>query len=110
MDGFENYILQFEPKIQERLYELRKLFFDVLPETVESIRYKMPAYKVGNYHLYFAAYKKHIGFYPVYGLTEIEEEISIYRAKNTKDSLHFKHNEPLPSELVLKIINLKLKL
>ena len=91
-------------------YELRKLFFDVLPETVESIRYKMPAYKVGNYYLYFAAYKKHIGFYPVYGLTEIEEEISIYRAKNTKDSLHFMHNELLPSELIKKIINLKSKI
>jgi uncharacterized protein YdhG (YjbR/CyaY superfamily) len=52
-----------------------QIFFDVLPNTEESIRYKMPAFKVGKHHLYFAAYKKHIGFYPVYGLTEIEEKV-----------------------------------
>lgn len=55
----------------------------MLPEIEEIIRYNMPAYKVGKHHLYFAAYKKHIGFYPVYGLTEIEELISMYRAKKT---------------------------
>lgn len=109
MNEVEQYISQFEPEIQARLEILRKLFSEVLPDTEESIRYKMPAFKVGKYHLYFAAYKKHIGFYPVYGLTEIEDEILEYRAKNTKDSLHFLHNEPLPIELIKKIIELKYK-
>jgi uncharacterized protein YdhG (YjbR/CyaY superfamily) len=110
MNEIENYISQFEPYIQERLTEIRQLFFDILPDTEESIRYKMPAYKVGNYHLYFAAYKNHIGFYPVYGLREIEDEVSNYRAKGTKDSLHFMHNKPLPKELIKKIIKQKSKL
>ncbi|MBU3026369.1 iron chaperone [Zobellia galactanivorans] len=99
----EHYISQFEPEIQSRLEILRQLFFEVLPETEESIRYKMPALKVGKHHLYFAAYKKHIGFYPVYGLTEIEEEVSEYRAKKTKDSLHFMLDKPLPIELIKKL-------
>jgi uncharacterized protein YdhG (YjbR/CyaY superfamily) len=110
MNEIENYISQFEPYIQERLTEIRQLFFDILPDTEESIRYKMPAYKVGNYHLYFAAYKNYIGFYPVYGLREIEDEVSNYRAKGTKDSLHFMHNKPLPKELIKKIIKQKSKL
>lgn len=110
MNEIEKYILIFEPEIQERLVVIRKLFFEVLPDTEESIRYKMPAFKVGKYHLYFAAYKKHIGFYPVYGLTEIEDEILEYRAKNTKDSLHFLHDRPLPTELIRKIIRLKSEL
>jgi uncharacterized protein YdhG (YjbR/CyaY superfamily) len=110
MDEIKNYISQFEPKIQERLTALRQLFFDEFPNIEESIRYKMPAYKVGKHHLYFAAYKKHIGFYPIYGFTEIEDEISSYRAKGTKDSLHFMHNKPLPKELIKKIIKLKAKL
>jgi len=107
MNEVEQYISQFEPEIQERLNVLRKLFFEVLPETKESIRYKMPAFTVGKYHLYFAAYKHHIGFYPVYGLTEIENEILEYRAKKTKDSLHFSHDKPLPVDLVKKIIKSK---
>jgi uncharacterized protein YdhG (YjbR/CyaY superfamily) len=107
MNEVELYISQFEPEIQSRLEILRQLFFEVLPDTEESIRYKMPAFKVGNHHLYFAAYKKHIGFYPVYGLTTIEDEILEYRAKKTKDSLHFTHDKPLPIDLLKKIIKLK---
>lgn len=110
MNKVEEYIQQFEPDIQEKLNTLREIFFEVLPDTEESIRYKMPAYKVGKYHLYFAAYKKHIGFYPVYGLTEIEDEISEYRAQKTKDTLHFMLDKPLPLELIKKIIKLKSKL
>lgn len=110
MNEVEKYIKQFEPDIQKKLNELRQLFFKVLPNTEESIRYKMPAYRVGKNRLYFAAYKKHIGLYPVYGLTEIEEEISKYRAKKTKDSLHFMLDKPLPLELIKKIIILKSKL
>jgi uncharacterized protein YdhG (YjbR/CyaY superfamily) len=107
MNEVEKYISQFEPEIQARLGFMRKLFFEVLPNTEESIRYKMPAFKVGNHYLYFAAYKKHIGFYPVYGLVEIENDIANYRAKNTKDSLHFSHDKPLPIDLLKKIIKLK---
>lgn len=107
MNEVEHYISQFEPVIQSRLRILQQLFFEVLPDTEESIRYKMPAFKVGKYHLYFAAYKKHIGFYPVYGLTEIEDEILEYRAQKTKDSLHFSHDKPLPIDLLKKIIKLK---
>ena len=84
MTEVEKYISQFEPNIQEKLVALRQLFFEVLPDTEESIRYKMPAYKVGKYHLYFTAYKNHIGFYPVYGLKEIEDEVSNFRAKKQK--------------------------
>jgi uncharacterized protein YdhG (YjbR/CyaY superfamily) len=109
MNNVETYIQQFEPEIQQRLLVLRKLFFETLPGTEESIRYNMPAYKAGTHHLYFAAYKKHIGFYPVYGLPEIEDEVSLYKAKNTKDSLHFPHNKPLPLALIRKIIKLKSK-
>lgn len=107
MDKVDNYISQFEPEIQNRLTTLRKLFFETFPNTEESIRYNMPAFKVGKYHLYFAGYKKHIGFYPVYGLAEIEDEIAPYRAKGTKDSLHFPYNKPLPTDLIKKIILLK---
>ena len=110
MTEVEKYISQFEPHIQDKLSALRQLFFEVLPNTEESIRYNMPAYKVGKYRLYFAAYKKHIGFYPVYGLTELEDEVSVYRARKTKDSLHFMLDKPLPIGLIKKIITMKSKL
>jgi uncharacterized protein YdhG (YjbR/CyaY superfamily) len=107
MNNVERYIAQFEPEVKDRLNVLRQLFFELVPDTEESIRYNMPAFTVGKHHLYFAAYKKHIGFYPVYGLPEIEEQIAPFRAKGTKDSLHFPHNKPLPVELIKEIIRAK---
>lgn len=109
MNEVEQYIAQFEPEVKDRLTTLRQLFFEILPTTEESIRYKMPAFTVGKHHLYFAAYKKHIGFYPVYGLPEIEEQVAPYRAKGTKDSLHFPHNKPLPVEVIRAIIKARNK-
>lgn len=110
MTDVEKYIDQFEPKIQQKLNELRQIFFDIYPNIEESIRYKIPAFKVGKTYLYFAAYEKHIGFYPIYGLESIENELAAYRAKNTKASLHFKIDAPLPLGLLEKIIILKSKL
>jgi len=48
--------------------------------TEERIRYKMPAYKIGKHYLYFAAYKKHIGFYLVYELLDLEVHLKEFRA------------------------------
>lgn len=106
MNEVEKYILQFDPSVQERLKIIRHLFFEVLPATTETISYQIPAYKVGRRHLYFAAYKNHIGFYPVYELTELQQEMTEYKAKGTKASLHFPHNKLLPIVLIKKIIQL----
>jgi len=104
MNEVENYISQFEPEVQHRLKEIRELFFASYPNVEESISYNMPSYKIGKQQLYFAAYNKHIGFYPVYGLSDLEDELLNHRAKGTKDTLHFLHRNPLPIELIKKII------
>lgn len=64
----------------------------------------MPAFTVGSDHLYISAYKNHIGLYPVYGISELNEKMLPYRGEGTKDALHFKHTEPLPLELIEEII------
>jgi uncharacterized protein YdhG (YjbR/CyaY superfamily) len=64
----------------------------------------MPAFEIGKEHIYISAYKKHIGMYPMYGLDEMEDELSPYRGKGTKDALHFFHHEVIPVELIKKII------
>lgn len=109
-EAVTQYISGFEPEIRERLNALRALFHEALPDTEESIRYQMPAFTIGpKRHLYFAAYKKHIGFYPVYGMAKLAPETEQYKAKKAKDTLHFMHDQPLPLELVRKIIRYKAK-
>ena len=101
------YIAGFPPEIRERLSQIRKLIIETMPAAEESIRYNMPAFKVNTQHVYIAAYKKHIGMYAVYGLPSIEKSMAPYKAPNTKDSLHFPHNKPLPLALIEKIVRLK---
>lgn len=100
--------IEDQPKeVAERLTAIRNLFHTVLPKTEESIRYDLPAFTVGGYHLYMSGYKNHIGMYPMYGIPELDKEMLPYRGKGTKDALHFKHSEPLPLELIGKIIEAK---
>lgn len=105
----DEYINAQEPAVAERPTAIRKLFHTTLPTTEESIRYDMPAFTVGGYHLYMSAYKSHIGMYPMYGIPELDPEMEHYRGKGTKDALHFKHSEPVPMKLIEKIILAKEK-
>ncbi len=103
----DEYIALQSDEIAQRLAQIRKLFHKVIPDTQESIRYDLPAFTVGGSHLYISAYKNHIGMYPMYGIPELDAEMLPYRGKGTKDALHFRHTEPLPLELIEKIIRAK---
>jgi uncharacterized protein YdhG (YjbR/CyaY superfamily) len=103
-DSVDVYIDTQPPEIAVRLASIRELFHAVLPNTEESIRYDMPAFKVGGDHLYMSAYKNHIGMYPMYGISELDSEMLPYRGKGTKDALHFSHIDQLPLDLIRKII------
>jgi uncharacterized protein YdhG (YjbR/CyaY superfamily) len=108
-DTIDQYIEGFSPEIRSLLILIRKIINKTAPEAEEKIRYGMPAFKLNKEHIYFSAYKKHIGMYPMYGLDELEEELKYYRAKDTKDAIHFPYNKPIPEELIKKIIELKIK-
>lgn len=104
----DEYIEAFPEEIQQRLKQIRDTFTKSAHGIGETIRYNMPAFKVGREHLYIAAYKKHIGMYPMYGMDDIENELKVFRGKNTKDALHFPHDKPLPLGLIEKIVETKL--
>jgi uncharacterized protein YdhG (YjbR/CyaY superfamily) len=100
----DQYIDAQPSEISERLSQIRTLFHTIVPDTKESIRYDLPAFTVGGYHMYMSAYLKHIGMYPMYGIPDLDEDMLPFRGKGTKDALHFKHSEPFPIELIEKII------
>ncbi|RZL59171.1 MAG: DUF1801 domain-containing protein [Pedobacter sp.] len=104
MNQVELYISTFETQTQEKLNQIRNLFFELLPDIKESISYNMPSYTNEKYTLYFASYKNHIGFDPIGKGSKLEKELAPFRAKNTKDTLHFMHNKPLPINLIKQII------
>jgi uncharacterized protein YdhG (YjbR/CyaY superfamily) len=99
----EEYIQQFSPEIQEILIAIRKVIREAAPEAKEKISYQMPAFEFNGILVYFAAQKKHIGFYPTAnGIEAFKEALSEY--KGAKGSVQFPYNKPIPYDLIRSIV------
>ena len=105
----DEYIADFPVDVQEILQKVRGAIKKAAPKAEEAISYKMPTFNLdGQYLIYFAAYKKHIGLYPApSGDAEFNKEISAYQAG--KGTLQFPLDEPIPYELISKIVKVRAK-
>jgi uncharacterized protein YdhG (YjbR/CyaY superfamily) len=102
----EEYISGFPKETQEMLEQLRVTVKKAAPQAVEVISYGMPAFKLNGILVWFAAHTKHIGFYPkASGIEVFKNELSIY--KYSKGAVQFPLEEPLPLELITRIIEFR---
>jgi uncharacterized protein YdhG (YjbR/CyaY superfamily) len=105
-NSIDEYILHFPEDIQLILRELRLVIKDTAPEAEEKISYQMPTFYLHGNLVHFAAYKNHIGFYPTpTGIEKFKEEMSNY--KFAKGSVQFPINQPMPFELIRKIVEFR---
>jgi uncharacterized protein YdhG (YjbR/CyaY superfamily) len=108
LNEIDTYISSFPLITQKRLSEIRLLIKQAAPAAEEIISYQMPAYKLHGMLVYFAGYKNHIGFYPAAsGIKQFELEIVTY--KHSKGAVQFPINEPIPAELVTRIVAFRIK-
>ena len=102
------YIAAFAPEVQAVLRQVRQVVRGAAPEAREVISYGMPALKLNRILVYFAAFKKHIGFYPpIRGDVRLEKAASRYAGP--KGNLRFPLDEPMPLELMQRLTKLRLK-
>lgn len=107
-ETIDAYIAQFPPDIQARLEQVRATIRKAAPQAVETISYGMPAFKQHRVLVYFAAYAKHIGFYPTgSGIAAFQKEISAF--KNSKGAVQFPHDRPLPLALIRRMVQYRVK-
>ena len=103
IDSIDDYILNCHPDVQERLQQLRMIIKEAAPEATEKISWKMPTFVLNGNLVFFAAFKKHIGFYPLpSGIEAFKDELSEY--KSSKGSVQFPLNKPLPFELISRMV------
>lgn len=102
----ESYISSFSPEIQEILEKVRATIKEAAPDARERISYKMPAFLLNGALVYYAAYKRHVGFYPTAsGIEAFKDELSEY--KSAKGSIQFPIEKPIPYELISKIVKFR---
>jgi uncharacterized protein YdhG (YjbR/CyaY superfamily) len=106
--SIDEYIHSFPENIQKKLEELREAIKEQAPQAQEKISYQMPTFFLNGNLVHFAAYSNHIGFYPTSsGIDAFKNEISKY--KNAKGSVQFPLEEPLPIELIKKIVKFRVE-
>ncbi|GAB2770559.1 DUF1801 domain-containing protein [Rhabdobacter roseus] len=106
--NIDEYIAGFPPETQQVLEQVRATIRAAAPEAQETISYAMPTYKLKGVLVYFAAFKNHIGFYATpTGNVAFSEEIAGYKVG--KGSIQFPLNQPMPLELISKMVNFRVQ-
>jgi uncharacterized protein YdhG (YjbR/CyaY superfamily) len=104
----DDYIAGFPPEVQTILERVRTLIREVAPEAKETISYQIPTFTLHGNLVHFAAFAKHIGFYPTpTGIAAFAEELSPY--KGNKGSVQFPLDQPMPYELMRRMVEFRVR-
>ena len=104
----DEYIATFPAEVQAVLQKVRETIRAAAPEATEAISYQMPTFKLNGNLVHFAAFKSHIGFYPVpSGIEKFKKELSVY--PQGKGSVQFPLDRPIPYGLITKIVKFRVK-
>jgi uncharacterized protein YdhG (YjbR/CyaY superfamily) len=104
----DEYIANFPKDIQVILKKIRVTIKNAAPKAEEAIKYQMPTFVLNGNLVHFAAFKNHIGFYPVpTGIEKFKKELSVY--KGAKGSVQFPLEQPIPYELIGKITKFRVR-
>jgi len=100
------YIAQFPAPVAKRLDAMRATIREHAPDAEERISYRIPTFYQGGNLVHFAGFANHVGFYPgPTGIAAFAKELS--RFNGAKGSVQFPHDEPLPLDLVAKIVRFR---
>lgn len=103
----DEYIATFPENIQVILETMRSTIKQAAPKAEEVISYNMPAFKFHGMLVFYAAYKKHIGFYPTSIIRFFKDDLVAY--KTSKGAVQFPIDKVLPIRLIKNIVKCKVR-
>lgn len=104
----DEYIQACDTAVQPLLQELRTFIKQYAPDAKEKISYSMPCFTLHGNLVYFAAAKKHIGFYPTpSGIAQFASEFDEMGLKYSKGAVQFPLSKPLPWDLIRRIVEFR---
>lgn len=104
--SIDEYITTFPAAVQARMKKLRATIRKAAPDAGEKIAYRMPTFTHHGNLVHFAGFARHIGFYPgPTGIARFQGELTPY--KNSRGAVQFQHDEPLPLDLVTRIVKFR---
>lgn len=100
----DEYIGSFPPEVQKTLQRIRVTIKKAVPEAEETMGYGVASFRLdGKPLIYYAAFKNHIGVYPVPKAEgKLAEEIKNHQTG--KGTMRFPLDQPMPFDLIKKVV------
>lgn len=103
----DDYIAGHLPEVQKRLNKIRSTIRKAVPEAEETIKYGIPTYVLHGNLVSFAAYKQHIGVYPIpAGDAGFQAALDPYHTM--KSTARFPHDAAVPYDLIERLVKFRL--
>jgi uncharacterized protein YdhG (YjbR/CyaY superfamily) len=104
----DEYISALPKAAQKKLRELRACVRAAAPGAEEGLKWGMPAFSYKRILVTFAAFERHIGFYPTPAAVKaFAEELTGYVTSNT--TVRFPLDKPLPLGLIRKMTKFRVR-
>ncbi|GAB3024099.1 DUF1801 domain-containing protein [Niabella terrae] len=97
----------FSGEILERLNTIRRLIHETVPELSEVISYQIPAFKTtgGSFFIYYCAFQRHLTLSSPWSqafVKAFEKELAVLKV--SRAAIQFRHDKPLPVDLIKRIL------
>jgi uncharacterized protein YdhG (YjbR/CyaY superfamily) len=104
IEGVNEYIAQLPVDQQIALERVRQIIKNTVPQAIEFISYKMPAYHFHGMIGGFAAFKNHCSFFPWNAKTIEDFATELKDFKTSSGTIQFTPDKQIPEELLQKIL------
>jgi uncharacterized protein YdhG (YjbR/CyaY superfamily) len=108
-DEITAYLNSLDDPKRATLQKLRETILAVHPELEQGLSYQVPAFRLrGKVVAGFAAFKNHLSYLPHSGsvFPELRADLNSYNM--SKGALRFPIDEPLPEEIVEKLMKVRI--
>lgn len=107
--SIDEYLAGVPEPARTTLQRVRRAIRSALPpDAVETISYRMPAFKYdGRVLMWFAAFSNHCSLFPTASVVEaFEDELKDFHT--SKGTIQFPTDKPLPAPLIRKLVKARL--
>jgi len=107
-ERIDAYIAQLDPVPRETLARLRSLLRSAAPEAEEVVSYAMPGIGQAGALVTYAAFKNHYSIFPMGNAVLDRMSADIAPWRKGPGTLQFQYAEPLPEDLVRRIVEARI--
>jgi uncharacterized protein YdhG (YjbR/CyaY superfamily) len=109
IENVDQYLAATPEPARAMLIKMRAAIRSSLPaEAVEVISYKIPAFRLKNIVVWFAAFQDHCSLFPTAAvIDQFKTELVTY--KTSKGTVLFPFDKPLPLALIKKLVKARLE-